>query len=496
MLTLIQNTLAKDSSAIHVPKYNPTELTAGIAHIGVGNFHRAHQAYYTNNYLNLTKQTNWGIRGIGITASGKSMATKFANQDSLYTLTEYLPNGSSNVSVVGAIMDYVAASDDPEKAIEYLADPAIRIVSLTITEGGYNMDENGNFRLDTPAIRHDLANPGQPETAFGYVTEALARRRERGSSPFTILSCDNLQHNGNVAKKAFLSFAYARNPELANWIDDQVTFPNSMVDRITPTVDDLDRLRLNAESGINDAMPVYCEDFTEWVIEDNFCAGRPDWELAGVTFVDDVAPYEALKLRFLNASHSMLAYPAFLSGYRTVHEAMNDNVFSNYISVFINHIVTPLVTPPDPVDLTDYKNKLVSRLSNAAVSDQLARLCFDGASKLPTFLLPTLSDLAAQNKPTYCIAFLIAAYGHYLRAKSDDKGTPYTVDEPFLLEDDWLKIRDTDELAFLDTSPLASANLRSIPHFAAAYKLYRKQIAIYGVAFSLRQAMCTFWETI
>ncbi|GAB3880499.1 mannitol dehydrogenase family protein [Spirosoma agri] len=496
MLTLTQNVLTEDSPAIHVPTYNPTDLTAGIAHIGVGNFHRAHQAYYTNKFLNLSNQSDWGIRGIGITASGKEMATKFASQDSLYTLTEYQPDGASTVSVVGAIIDYVAASDDLEKAIDYLADPAIRIVSLTITEGGYNTDDQGNFLLDTPSIAHDLAHPDQPITAFGYVTEALARRRERGSGPFTILSCDNLQHNGDVAKNAFLSFAQARDPELAHWIAERVTFPNSMVDRITPSVDELDRERLNAESGIDDSIPVYCEEFTDWVIENNFCAGRPDWELAGVTFVEDVAPYEALKLRFLNASHSMLAYPAFLAGYRTVHEAMGDTLFSSYISVFINHVVSPLVTPPDSVDLADYKAKLLGRLSNAAVSDQLSRLCFDGASKLPAFLLPTLSELAQQNKPTHCLAFLMAAYGHYLQSEADDQGNSYSVNEPFLQKSDWLKINDHDVLAFLDCTPFAAAKLRDIPHFAATYKLYRKQIAIYGIAFSLRQTMCTFWEAI
>lgn len=490
MLTTIQDTLTADSPTVELPAYDPSALTAGIAHIGVGNFHRAHEAYYTHQLLNQLPDANWGIRGISITGSGPATAAQFAQQDNLYTLTEFSADGDANVAVIGSIVDYIAAQDDAEAALEALADPAIKIISLTITEGGYKLAANRSFQLDDADVQHDLHHPTEPKTAFGYVVEALARRKQRGSGPVTILSCDNLQHNGDAARTAFLAFAAARDAELADWIGQHVSFPNSMVDRITPATHRADRQRLNAQSGIDDALPVYCEDFTQWIIEDEFAAGRPAWEQAGVLFVDDVTPYETVKLRLLNAAHSMLAYPAFLAGFRTVHEVMQDDLFRTYLYRFLQQTARSLTAEAQVIDLDDYIDQLMSRFSNEAVGDQLARLCGDGASKWPVFVLPTLLDHLQHGRDTACLAFGLAAYGHYLQAGIDDKGKKYTVVEPHLTGADWANIRHQDSTCLLTTTPFASADLRAYPTFLAQYRSYRSQLARYGLIFSLKQTRC------
>jgi mannitol 2-dehydrogenase len=467
--------------------YNPKSIKTGIAHIGVGNFHRAHQAYYTHQYLNLTGNKDWGIVGIGITASGKRMAKKFEQQKNLYTLTTYATDGSSQFSVVGAITKYIAASIHSQIAIEQLASPDIRIVTLTITEGGYNLNKNNAFNLHDPDILHDLSNPIQPKTAFGYIVEALRRRKERAIGPFTILSCDNLMHNGDVARQSFISFAKRRDPELAQWISDHVTFPNAVVDRITPATEKDDFERLNIGSGINDEIPVFAEDFTQWIIEDKFCAGRPQWEIAGVTFTDDVTPYENLKLRFLNASHSMLAYPAFLAGYRRVDKALRNKTLRAYLEDFINKDVSPVTKIPAGVDLEAYKKKLISRFSNPAVSDKLSRLCFHGGAKIPAFILPTLKDMLQRNMDLRRIAFLIASYGHYLKQGYDDLSGHYEVDAPALNTEDWRLIRENDHQRFLHISPLVGARLFKIPGFVDIYGLYRKHLIVNGTLRTLQQ---------
>ncbi len=320
--------------------------------------------------------------------------------------------------------------------------------------------------------------------------EALARRKQRGSGPVTILSCDNLQHNGDAARTAFLAFATARDAALADWIAQHVSFPNAMVDRITPATHRADRQRLNAQSGIDDALPVYCEEFTQWIIEDEFAAGRPAWEQAGVLFVDDVTPYETVKLRLLNAAHSMLAYPAFLAGFRTVHEVMQDDLFRTYLYRFLQQTARSLTAEAQLIDLDDYIDQLMIRFSNEAVGDQLARLCGDGASKWPVFVLPTLLDHLQHGRDTACLAFGLAAYGHYLQVGVDDKGKKYTVVEPHLSGADWANIRHQDSTCLLTTTPFAAADLRAYPAFLAQYRSYRSQIAHYGLIFSLKQTRC------
>lgn len=467
--------------------YDPKTIMPGIAHIGVGNFHRAHQAYYTHQFLNLSDSKEWGIVGIGITLSGQQMARQFRKQKNLYTLTTYKSDGSSQVTVIGSIVGYIAAVSHTEKAIEQLASPSIKIVTLTITEGGYNLDRRGIFDLNNAQVQQDMMNPESPQTAFGYIVEALRRRKERGIGPFTILSCDNLIRNGNSARKAFVSFAMARSPELGRWIADHVTFPNSVVDRITPVTEEEDSLRLNIENGIDDTIPVYAEDFTQWIIEDDFCAGRPEWEMVGVKFTHEVEAYENVKLRLLNASHSMLAYPAFLAGYRKVDEALGNKTFRTYLDDFMHEDASPFIAVPTEIDLKNYKKQLLVRFANTAVSDQLERLCFHGGAKIPAFVMPTLLDLYENNMDIRRLAFLIASYGHYLKYEYDDEGNLYEIDAPALTHHDWQLVKEEDINQFLNISPLSKFDLLDKPRFVKKYAVYRQYILKDGALKTLQQ---------
>jgi mannitol 2-dehydrogenase len=328
------------------------------------------------------------------------------------------------------MIEYIYAPDNFEAVVQRLVDPAIRIVSLTITEGGYLMNNSGEFLKNHPAVVKDLASPGLPQSAFGIIIEALTRRRKAGIDAFTVMSCDNLRHNGNQAKKACLAFASLIDPEMANWIDENVTFPNSMVDRITPAMNAETRSILNARSGVNDLAPVIAEDFKQWVLEDNFKYGRPSYEVAGVTITQDVAPYEEAKIRLLNGSHQMLSFPAFLSGHRKVDAALSDPLFYDYIVSFLEKDASPWLQSIPGMEISNYKSVLMNRFQNAAIGDQIARLCLDGGSKIPGFLLPTMEANLRQFGTCHRLAFLLACYYHYIHTNQDDLGNQYELQEP------------------------------------------------------------------
>ncbi|MDR1864279.1 MAG: mannitol dehydrogenase family protein, partial [Bacteroidales bacterium] len=365
-------------------QYKRSQVSAGIVHIGVGNFHRAHQAFYTDKLLADSAQHAWGICGLMLLPGDERLYRALKRQDHIYTLTVCGRDGKDEVHRIGSLVELIWGIENPQAVFDKIADPAVKIITLTITEGGYNMDkQTGEFILDNEQVIHDLANPHHPQTVFGFVAEGLRKRKEAGAGAITILSCDNLQHNGDTAKRVFTSFIKAQDAGLAEWVSQNVTFPNSMVDRITPATTPSDIERLNLKNSTEDAAPVYCEDFIQWVIEDNFIAGRPAWEQAGVEFTDDVRAYENMKLSLLNASHTMLAYPAFLSGYRKVDDAMHDPRFARYLLTFMDKDITPYVPAPGATDLTRYKQTLIERFGNRSVSDQLSRLCADGVSKIP-----------------------------------------------------------------------------------------------------------------
>ncbi|HKH54810.1 MAG TPA: mannitol dehydrogenase family protein, partial [Propionibacteriaceae bacterium] len=373
--------------------YDRSRLRVGIVHFGVGAFHRAHQAKYLDALMEQGKALDWGICGVGVMPFDLKVRDALLAQDCLYTLVEKDPEGNWTPKVIGSIVAYRYAPDDPEAVIEQMADPATGIVSMTVTEGGYNFHPvTGKFDADNPAVQADLSPGAVPTTTFGLITEALARRRARGVAPFTIMSCDNIQGNGHVASEVFSAFARLRDPDLGEWIASNVSFPNSMVDRITPVTTDEDREQVSQRFGVEDAWPVVCEPFTQWVLEDNFPAGRPPLEDVGVQVVPDVEPYELMKLRLLNASHQALCYFGYLAGYRLVHEVAQDRLFANFLLDYMNREATPTLPPVPGVDLDAYKRTLIERFSNGAVRDTVARLCAESSDRIPKFVLPAVKE--------------------------------------------------------------------------------------------------------
>ena len=458
--------------------FNRDNTKSGILHIGVGNFHRAHEEFYTNELLRLDpSQSDWAITGAMLLPSDERLYHALKDQDGVYTVTVCGRDGVDQAYEIGSLKDVIWAQKEPEKVIAKIADPDTKIVSMTITEGGYNIDkETGEFDLSNEAVKKDIESPSTPATVFGYVAEGLRKRREAGAGKVTILTCDNLQHNGNTAKKAFMSFFKAQDPSLAEWAESNVTFPNSMVNRITPATTPADIDRLNIKNGTDDKAPVYCEDFIQWVVEDNFANGRPAWEQVGVEFTDDVAPYENMKLSLLNASHTLLSYPSFLSGYRKVDEAMKDGRIRKFVKDFMDVDITPYVPAPGNTDLEEYKETLIERFSNSSVSDQVARLCFDGLSKFPVYIIPNLTKMVSEGKDLTRVAYLFAAYYDYLKYHTDDKGKQFEVAEPWMDATVRKALESDNPLDFLSIPAFAGAGLRESEAFTALYLRFVKEI--------------------
>ena len=411
-------------------------------------------------------------------------------QNGEYTLTVCGRDGKNEVYRLGALVELYWGFEQKEAILDKIADKDIRIITLTITEGGYNISrQTGEFMLDNAQVAHDLANPANPLTAFGYVAEGLRRRKASGAGPITILSCDNLQHNGNTARRAFMSFVEAQDKELAEWMEENVTFPNSMVDRITPATRPEDVERLNKENGTDDKAPVYCEDFIQWVVEDNFAAGRPAWETVGAQMTDDVTAFENMKLSLLNASHTLLSYPSFLYGYRKVDAAMHDERIAKFVRQFMDIDITPYVPAPKDTDLELYKQTLCERFGNRTVSDQVARLCFDGASKFPVYVMPNLEKMIADDKELIRVAYLFAAYRHYLKYHTDDNGEQFEVADPWLTVDDHKLIDSDDALDFLALSPFRSTDLRAAHNFTQPYLRMVESIKSKGAMKTLEEIL-------
>ena len=429
-MKLDRRNLASLTDKVAKPAYLASQTRHGIAHIGVGGFHRAHQAFYTDALMNRGRDLDWSICGIGLRDEDRKVRDDLASQDYLYTLFELGDGDDTQSRIIGSISDMLLAEDSIQAVIDKLASPGIRIVSLTITEGGYCIDDSsGEFMSALPQIQHDLAHPDSPRSVFGVLCAALARRRANGTRAFTLMSCDNLPHNGAVARKALLAFAALSDIGLHDWIGAHVSFPNAMVDRITPMTSNAHRLQLHDELGIDDAWPVVCEPFIQWVLEDKFADGRPAWETVGVQLTDDVTPYEEMKIKLLNGSHLALTYLGFLKGYRFVHETMNDPLFVAYMRAYMDKDVTAQLAPVPGIDLEAYKNTLVQRFSNQAIADQLERVCSDGSSKLPKFTVPTINRLIADGAELKRAALVVAAWALYLKGV-DENGQIYAIPDP------------------------------------------------------------------
>ncbi|OOL17735.1 polyol:NADP oxidoreductase [Bombella intestini] len=428
------------------PSYDVRKVTSGIVHFGVGNFFRAHLGYYVDRALALPDQHHWGITGVGLRSGGNSdrKAEEFRAQEGLYSLTEIAANGKAEIRVMGCLKDYLQAPDEPEKVLALLADKATKIISMTITEGGYNIDETtGEFRTSLPAVQEDLANPQKPGTVFGFVVEGLRRRREAGHGGLTIMSCDNLRHNGDVSRKAFVGYARAVDADLADWIDQNVTFPNAMVDRITPSVSDEDKAKLNERSGLKDLQPLLSEDFIQWVIEDKFAAGRPAFEKVGVEFTDQVSAYEHAKIRMLNSSHLILSAAGMLLNLKLVDEVLGEPRVHKFVDSVLEKDVIPTLKAPPGVDLHKYKSTLLTRFSNAAMADQVARIASDATSKAQVFWTETVRAVLEGGRDRTRIVYCMALLLELLRGKNE-KGEKIALQEPFLSEDQ-LKIAASDD---------------------------------------------------
>jgi mannitol 2-dehydrogenase len=427
MQTLSNMSLPGMAKCVATPSYDRTKLTAGIVHFGVGGFHRAHQAMYLDRLMNAGQAHDWAICGVGILPAGTRMKQVMDNQDCLYTLVVKNPDGTREVRVIGSIIEYLFAPDDADAVLEKMASDAIRIVSLTVTEGGYNFHHvTGDFDADNRDVLHDLQPGAAPRTTFGLITEALARRRARGLTPFTVMSCDNIQGNGDVARKMFTAYANLKDPELGAWVAENVPFPNSMVDRITPVTSDADRTAVAEEFGIEDAWPVVCEPFEQWVLEDHFSLGRPPFEDAGVQLVEDVEPYELMKLRLLNASHQGMCYFGFLAGYRYAHEVAQDPLFARFLLDYMDKEATPTLQPVPGIDLEAYKRTLIERFSNEHVKDTLARLCAESSDRIPKWLLPVIRANLELEGEIHRSAAIVASWARYDEG-NDEQGNPIDV---------------------------------------------------------------------
>ena len=449
-MKLSLDTLAKLPTDVARPNYNRSDLTPGIVHVGLGNFHRAHMALYLHDLFQTGQDHDWAIIGAGVRAADTVVRDDLAAQDWLTTVCELDPEGDHAV-VTGAMIGFVPVEVGNAPLIAQMADPAIRIVSLTVTEGGYYIDAaTGKFDPKHPDMIHDAANPDTPRSVFGAIIAALKARRAAGIQPFTIMSCDNLPENGHVARATVLGLARQSDPDLADWIAGICAFPCAMVDRITPATSDRERAVIRARYGIEDQRPITCESFRQWVLEDNFPAGRPALEKVGVTLTDNVAPYELMKIRILNGGHAAMAYPAALLDVHFVHDAAAHPLVRGFLDRLETEEIIPNVPPVPDTDLGAYYAKVIKRLENPGVADTIPRLCQDGSNRQPKFILPAVRDQLARGGSVEGLSLVSALWCRYVQGTTDS-GAEIALDDPLadLLRDHAQRAR-TDPAAFLD----------------------------------------------
>jgi mannitol 2-dehydrogenase len=455
MLPLKSKTISEVSAQVSVPNYNRAELKTGIVHFGVGGFHRAHMAMAIDRLLNQGLAKDWAICGVGLLENDKKMRDVMKEQDCLYTLVLKHPDGRRESSIIGSIVEYIFAPDNPQRLLDKLTNQDTKIVSLTITEGGYNFDsETGEFNAENPIIVEELKPGAELKTAFGFIVEALRIRRDKGIAPFTVQSCDNIQANGDVARKMFTAYAQLVDAEFSNWMSANVPFPNSMVDRITPVTTKEDIAEVAALTGLEDKWPVVAEPFFQWVIDDEFTLGRPPLEQADVQMVEDVMPYELMKLRLLNASHQGLTYFGYLGGYRYAHEATGDPDISTLLLRYMKEEATPTLLPVPGVDLNLYQNTLIERFSNPEVKDTLTRLCADSSDRIPKWLVPVIKRRLEQGGDVTLSAAIVASWARYAEG-TDEQGSPINIVDQ--LKDELIPLaqsQKTNPLAFIGNRKL------------------------------------------
>lgn len=458
-------TLDRLPAGVLRPGYDRSALTAGILHIGVGNFHRAHQAWYLHRLMQRGLARDWAIVGAGVRPYDASQRSKLAAQDHLTTLIELDPDGIS-AEIAGSMIDYVPVEEGNGPLVARMARPDIRIVSLTVTEGGYFVDPGSEgFDASHPDIQHDAERPDAPRTAFGAMVAALKLRRESGAGPFACLCCDNLLGNGAVLRRTVASLARLADPELADWIEDSCSFPNSMVDCIVPATGDRE-LDLARKLGIDDAVPVAHENFRQWVIEDDFCRGRPEWDLAGATFSEDVGAHEAQKIRILNAGHQLLANAGEVLHIETISATMaNRSVRAMFRRILLEE-VAPHVAPAGGMTPAQYVDLVDRRFANPAIGDTVRRVAFDGASRHAGFLLPTIRDALASGAPVEGLALAEALWARMCEGSRED-GSEVAPNDPA-----WDELGNAARRA--KENPRAWLELRSVYGDAAGSRRFER----------------------
>ncbi len=414
--------------SVEHPRYDRAALTPGIVHIGVGNFHRAHQAWYLHRLMQAGQAMDWAIIGAGVRPYDAAMREKLLAQDCLTTLVELDPENVS-AEVIGSMIDYLPIEEGNAPLINQMTDPAIRIVAMTVTESGYYIDPvTKGFDAQHPDLQHDAAHPGSPRTAFGAIVAALRARRAAGHAPFTSLSCDNVQGNGDVLRQTIVSLARLSDPDLADWINTHATFPNSMVDCIAPATGPKE-LALAADFGINDAAVVTHEAFRQWVIEDTFCAGRPDWDQVGATFSDDVHAFEMMKIRILNAGHQVIANVGEILGLETIAQCMAHPDIMAFFGKVERTEIAPTVAPVPGKTPADYVDLIEQRFANPRIVDTTRRVSFDGSARHPGFVLPILRDQLAANRSVEGLALVEALWARMCAGTRED-GSEIEANDP------------------------------------------------------------------
>ena len=470
------------------PAYARENLSAGILHFGVGNFHRAHQAEHLDRLFAAGESHDWAIVGAGVFEGERKGKDVLQRQDWLTTLVEQEAD-RSEARVLGSMIDFVEPAD-ADAIVARMAQPDIRIVSLTITEGGYFLDSSDRFDPSHPAIQADGTNPEHPKTVFGMILAGLRARSRAGHPPFTVMSCDNIPHNGTVTKNALVGLAKLSDPDFADWIASNVAFPNGMVDRITPATTDREREILEREFGVEDGWPVFCEGFTQWVLEDNFSLGRPDFEKVGVQFVEDVSPFELMKLRILNGGHATIAYPGGLMGIHYVHEAMEHPLIRAFLRKLEETEIIPMVPPVPDTDTNAYFDLIEQRFSNPKIGDTIQRLCLDGSNRQPKFIVPVIRDAIAKGASISGLALESALWCRYCAAV-DESGRAIAPNDPNW--DTLVRVAQAakdNPQAWLDQDAVYGA-VGSDPRFSAAFAQWLDMLWSRGTVATLEHYLAT-----
>lgn len=486
-IRLSQDALGTLDPRVERPTYDRSGISPGIVHFGVGGFHRAHQAMYVDRLMEEGEAHDFGILGVGVLPQDRRIVEALNGQNGLYTLVVKHPDGRREARVIGSILGMLFAPDDPEAVLARMTDPATRIVSLTITEGGYLVNQvTGEFDASHPSIQHDLEPDATPQSAFAFIVEALRRRRAAGTPPFTVMSCDNLPGNGDIARRMMTAYAHLKDPDLASWMNERVHFPNCMVDRITPVTTPDDMTHLAEDLGIQDAWPVVTEPFTQWVLEDDFAQGRPPFEQVGVQITGDVVPYELMKLRLLNSSHQALCYLGYLSGYRYAHEVCQDPLFVDFLLGYMKHEGMPTLPEVPGVDLDAYCRTLIERFANPEIRDTLARLCLESSDRIPKWLVPVIEDNVRARGELRRSALVVASWARYAEGV-DEQGEPIDVVDHRKDEVMAAAARQgEDELAFL-RDPTLFGDLADTPAFTEPYAASLRSLHVKGARNTLEE---------